>query len=211
MALRQDGTCTIPGALMGGWATPTDDQMPAGVAALAVVVGEAEAARASWQRRLVIMGDNKTFRMTVNECGFLSNGDLPQFAPGSVTATPVALPIAEAVALLKSKDNPELELARRRQFLAELNERHRKQQEDELNRQLAASKRQLDAQERAAAFRHSDWAALDVWQQAFYSLAIRVQERDPTLAADLKSVAGASRGVFGERSTPIAAPSSVWW
>jgi hypothetical protein len=198
---------------MFGWRTPTDDEMAAGVAELAKIVGEPESARASWQRRLVIMGDNKTFRMTVNECGFLSGNDfgLLQFTRGAADAFPIGLPLAEGVALVKSKDNPELELARRRQFLADLNARHARQAENELNQQLAASKRQLDAQERAAAFRHNEWMVLQPWAQALFALALRVKERDPELADDLRKVASSSTGIHGERSTPLPAPSAVWW
>jgi hypothetical protein len=205
-----DGSCSLPNAITFGWATPNDDQMAEGVEALAKVIGEPLAARASWQRRLVIMPDG-TWRLLVNECAFLSNGDLPQFSPNSITPVPVALLIPDAFALLRSPGNCETVLAQRQQFISELNARHRKQEEDERNRSIEAAKQQQDAQERAAAFKHSAWAALDVWQQGFYGLALRVQARDPELAADLKAVASASRGVYGERSTPQPAPSQVWW
>jgi len=70
---------------------------------------------------------------------FLSGNDygLLGFTPGAADAFPIAMPIAAAVALLKSKDSPEIELQRRRNRLAELAERHRKQEEDERNQQLA--------------------------------------------------------------------------
>ncbi|MGB8294248.1 MAG: hypothetical protein WCG85_02350 [Polyangia bacterium] len=211
MPLNQFGQSEIPNALMSGWAVPDDSQMEAGVAALAAVVGEPESARASLQRRLVLAPDG--WRLLVSEPGFLSNNDygLLQFTKGASDGYQVALPIGQAIELLRSKDNPELELQRRKNRLAELAERHRLQAEAEHNARLAAAKRQTDAAENAKTYRHSDFAALDVWQQAFYSLALRVQDRDPQLAADLKSVAGASRGVFGERSTPIAAPNARWW
>jgi hypothetical protein len=208
--LTQFGVSEIPGALMSGWATPDDSQMPEGVEALAKVIGEPLAARASWQRRLVVLPD-KTWRLLVNECGFLSSGELPQFSPGSVTPVPVAVEIGIAAELLKQPTNCETVLAQRQQFIAELNRRHAQQEEDERARQLATAKRQLDAAESAKVFRHSDWASLDVWQQGFYSLALRVQDRDPELAADLKAVAGASRGVYGERSSPLPPPREQWW
>jgi hypothetical protein len=158
------------------------------------------------------MGDG-SWRLLISECGFLSGNDygLLQFTRGAADAFPIAMPLADAVALLKSKDNPELELARRRQFLADLAERHRKQEEDERNQQLAASKRQLDAQERAAAFKHHEWMVLQPWAQALFALGLRVKERDPELADDLRKVASSSTGIHGERSTPLPPPAKQWW
>ena len=52
--LGMDGSCSIPGALMGGFREPTDDEWDAGITALEAVLGPAESARQSWRRRLVI-------------------------------------------------------------------------------------------------------------------------------------------------------------
>jgi len=73
------------------------------------VIGAPEAARQSWRRRLVIMGDG-SWRLLISECGFLSGNDygLLGFTPGAADAFPIAMPIAAAVALLKSKDSPEI-------------------------------------------------------------------------------------------------------
>jgi hypothetical protein len=198
--------------MMVGFREPSDAEWDAGIVELEKVIGAPEAARQSWRRRLVIMGDG-SWRLLISECGFLSGNDygLLGFTPGAADAFPIAMPIAAAVALLKSKDSPEIELQRRRNRLAELAERHRKQEEDERNQQLAASKRQLDAQERAAAFRHNEWMVLQPWQQALFALALRVKERDPELADDLRKVASSSTGIHGERSTPLPAPSAQWW
>ena len=210
--LNMQGLTELPKALMTGFREPTDEEWPEGVAALTAVIGEAESARQSWRRRLVIMASGE-LRLTVSEPGFLSAGSdgLIPFTLGSVTATPVALPIADAVALLRSPANPEIELQRRRTFLADLNRRHAQQELDSRAQQLAASARQQDAEARAKNFKWDQWAVMEPWQQALYTLALKVRPRDSQLADDLKTVASSSTGIHGERSTPIPAPSAVWW
>jgi hypothetical protein len=197
---------------MGGFREPTDDEWDAGITALEAVLGPAESARQSWRRRLVITASGE-WRLIVSEPGFLSAGSdgLIPFTPGSVTATPVALPIGQAVELLRSPEkNPELELARRRQFLAELNARHARQAEDEHNQQLAAAKRKLNAEEAAKAFRWDDWAKLVDFQRAFYALGLAVDDGEE-LASALRRIAGSVQSFFGERATPLPPPSKKWW
>ena len=210
--LRQDETSSIAGGVRLGWRLPSDEEAEAGIAALEGVVGAADAARMSWRRRICIL-PSAQFGLLVDEPGFLSGNDygLLQFTAGAADAFPVALPIADAVALLKSEDSPELELQRRRTRLGELAERHRKQELDEHTARIEAAKRQTDAAESAAKYRWNQWAVMEPWAQALFALALRVKERDPELADDLRKVASSSTGIHGERSTPLPPPSAVWW
>jgi hypothetical protein len=207
--LNMQGLTDLPNALMTGFREPSDDEWDAGITALEAVLGPIESARQSWRRRLVIMASGE-WRLTVNECGFLSAGALIQFTPGSVDAFPVALPIADAVLLLRSKDNPELELQRRRTWLAELNARHQKQAADEMNRQREAVKQQQDAAERAKTYRWDQWAQLVPWQQFAYSLALAVDGGED-LASALRRIAGSVRSFHGERAEVLPPPSRQWW
>jgi hypothetical protein len=207
--LNQFGVSEIPGALMGGWATPTDDQMPEGVGELAKVIGDPLAARASWQRRLVVMGDG-TWRLLISECGFMSSGSLVQFCPGSVTPVPVAVPIDVAVPLLRLPENCETELARRQRFLADLNERHALQELAERNAREARAKQSQDAVEAAKVFRWDDWRALTDWQRLAYSIALSVDNGED-LAPALRRIAGSVQSFHGERAVPLAPPRAQWW
>ena len=207
--LNQFGVSEIRGAQMSGFRLPSDEETEAGIAALEGVVGPAESARMSWRRRLCILPSGE-WGLLLDECGFLSAGALIQFTPGSVTATPVALPIADAVALLRSPANPEIELQRRRTFLADLNARHAKQAEDERDRQLASSARQQDAEARAKTYRWDQWAQLTDWQRLAYSLALALDEgEDPALA--LRRIAGSVTSFHGARATPLPPPNAQWW
>jgi hypothetical protein len=209
--LAANGLCTIPNAMMVGFREPTDEEWNAGISELEAVLGPVESARQSWRRRLVIMASGE-WRLLISECGFLSGGDygLLPFTKGAADAIPVALDIAAGVALLKSKDNPELEGQRRRQFIDDLNRRHAQQAEDERNRSIEAGRRQQDAQARGKTYRWAEWQCLVDWQRLAYSVALAIDGGED-LASALRRIAGSSQSFNGERSTPIAAPSAKWW
>ena len=59
--------------------------------------------------------------------------------------------------------------------------------------------------------RWREWQALMPWQRGLYSLALRVEGRDPELAADLRAVAGSVQAFHGESCTVAPCPNRKWW
>jgi hypothetical protein len=176
------------------WRAPADSEIADGVAALAAIVGPMETAKLSWQRRLAL-SDAGEWLLVVTSGG---QPTIPTFAPWAdpiqLQVFQTAYPLAEAVEILQGPNNPEAILAERRRRVAE--------HEAEETKAKALAKAQQAEREADAAqwerdktkFNHAAWVRLAEWQQAFYALACRVKDRDPSLAKDLRVVAAEGRG-----------------
>jgi hypothetical protein len=187
---------------VGHWAFCADEQHPAAVAALAKVIGR-ESKQPSWQRRLAVTADGKTFLIVVDDCprnpGSINWHDT---MPEALRAIPVALPLELGVQLLQSDASPEKELERRRAQAKAREEavaaRHRAE--------IEASNLERDRLEREAQtrvqFKADVWPKLSPLQQVFARLALSLAERDPKIAADIRCALDAEASDF---------PKGTWW
>jgi len=184
------------------WRPPTREEFPVGMAELAKIIGEREAVDPSWTRRLALDEGGTTWLLVVESCAENRQGFAPWTDPVLTQAFPLAYPLAEGVALLQGKDNPEDELKRRRQQVKE----HAEQQARDLAARIAAEKAQRERDEQLAedklTYQAARWEKLEPWQRAFLTLALKVKPRDPALAADLHAVAEKSYLDF---------PRAQWW
>jgi len=176
------------------WREPSEDEFPHGIAALGKIIGSEAALKPSWTRRLAL-SDAGEWLLVVTSGG---QPTIPTFAPWAdpiqLQVFQTAYPLAEAVEILQGPNNPEAILAERRRRVAE--------HEAEETKAKALAKAQQAEREADAAqwerdktkFNHAAWVRLAEWQQAFYALACRVKDRDPSLAKDLRVVAAEGRG-----------------
>jgi hypothetical protein len=170
------------------WRAPTREEFPLGMAEIAKVIGEAEAGHPSWTRRLAISEPDGQWCVVVDDCAD-DKGYAPWTDETLIEAFPLAYPLAEGVAILQSPDNPETELERRRQAVKEHNEEQARASAERA--EAAKRQREEDAQleQDRNQFRARDWERLSDAQKLSYALALKVQARDPDLAADLREVA----------------------
>jgi hypothetical protein len=208
------GRPLAPHAVAHGWHDLADADLGPALAELGKVLGPEEASKPAWQRRLVRLGDGQ-LALTYRECAYLSTTagfyNCPWHVPGSLAATEVAAPVAEVVALLRSDANPERELQRRRKLADEHEAKEASEREGKARRDAEEAARARQAQENEVRYRERDWRELMDWQRALYAVAVRVEARDPELAADLRAVAGASTATSGEFCTPLPRPDCKWW
>lgn len=177
------------------WRAPNDEQIAAGQTELAKIIGPVEAAKLSWQRRLVVSEPDGAWCLTVEAGGKPSWDTAAPYAdPPQLVVTTLAYPLAEAVAILQGLNNSE-EILRQRREACKVHEaeenRAKAEAQAETNRREADS-RQLDADKER--FNFDGWAKLEPWQQGFYGLAVLVRDRDPDLAANLRTIASEGRG-----------------
>jgi len=194
------------GGRLSGFRVPMDNEVDAGIAALAEVIGPDEAKKPSWQRRLAIAKESGEWLLIVSECAFISRGAAewasPFHVPGALTPIPCAYPIAVGVELLASDASPEKELARR-QAIVDLHAKMIKEREE-------AHLAKIDAEAAAAAawardrveFRERSWLELQPWQRGFYSLAVALTEHHPDIAYHLRRVASCENPGL---------PRTKWW
>ena len=177
------------------WREPSEAEFPHGMAELAKFIGDEASVKPVWTRRLALTEDGATWLLVISSGG---KPRIESFAPWAdpeqLRVYQTAYPLAEAVGILQGPNNPEEILAERRRRVAE--------HEAEETKAKALAKAQQAEREADAAqlerdktkFNHAAWVRLAEWQQAFYALACRVKDRDPSLAKDLRVVAAEGRG-----------------
>lgn len=168
------------------WRAPTREEFPLGMAELAKIIGERESVDPTWTRRLAIAEPGGEWALLVDQC----SGNLPAYDVNYTTAFTVAYPLGEGAALLQDPThNPELILAERRRQVKERKE----EQEREQAARIEDDKRKRDAAEQEAkdrvTFDGDRWNRLTDARKLAYALALKVEPRDPALAADLREIA----------------------
>jgi hypothetical protein len=194
------------GGRLAGWRVPMDNEVEAGIAALAEAIGPDEAKKPSWQRRLVVAKENGEWLLIVNEALFISRGDAlwttPFHVPGALTSIPCAFSISMGVELLASDASPERELARR-QVLVDQHAKMVKEREEVALRKIEAEAAAATAWARdRIAFRESIWLQLAPWQRGFFALAVALTEHHPDIAYHLRRVASCDNPGL---------PRTKWW
>ena len=194
------------GGRLSGFRVPLDSEIEAGIATLAGVVGQDEARKPSWQRRLVVAKENGEWLLVVSEALFISRGAAewasPFHVPGALTPIPCAYPIAVGVELLASDASPEKELSRRQAIVDEHAKIVKEREEVAL--------RKMEAEAAAAAawardrveFRERAWLELTPWQRGFFALAVAITEHHPDIAYHLRRVASCENPGL---------PRTRWW
>jgi hypothetical protein len=195
----------------------TDEESPAAVAALAAIVGEVEAAKPSWLRRLVRLLDTNEFGLAVRECASLSKGDaawnLPWTAPNALLPVEVGYSLAEGIALLQGPDNPEAELERRRRLVEEHAAAVKAREDEDRRRTDQAAAALVRVREDGEKYHARDWQV--GWTEigrTLLAVALLCEARDPVLANDLRIVAEGQRSSNGSTPTrPLPFPRTVAW
>jgi hypothetical protein len=184
-----------------------DDEHAAAVAALAKIIGKRPAALPSWQRRLAITADGKTFLLVIDGCHWREPSSIVPFDDSdtyATTALPVALPLELGIQLLQSEANPELELARRRAKAKAREDARIERNRKEIEASRAEGERiQKAAQERIDC-KADAFAKLSPLAQFAARLALMVEKRDKDLASDIRVSIDAP--VNGE-----SFPRGSWW
>jgi hypothetical protein len=194
--------------MLDGWTPPTDEQIAEGVAELGKIIGETEAAKPSWVRRLVLF--NGEWRVLVNTCVELQPGQAAWSQANATTRIPAAFPLKEGADLLAGEKNPESELARRDQAVRQ----HMKQlaDEEEAKRkreaELATAKKQAELDR--VEFKWDKWERLQTWQQFAHLLALSIEGFYPDLAHELHRIALMPTAFAGQDSK-LPSPSAKWW
>jgi hypothetical protein len=191
-----------------GWAFPSDDQIDAGVAELAKIIGEDEARKPSWLRRLVLLDGE--WRLLLNDCQKMEPGNAPWTQPGSMTAIPTAFRLKEGVEYLAREENSETILAKRVAEYKAWVEQQKRAEEERQRVEAENTRRLLQAQRDRVEFRHDDWHRLTQAQQMLFALAVDVEEWAPDLARAIRRVASIPRTTTGAASMlpPI---NKRWW
>jgi hypothetical protein len=172
------------------WRAPSREEFAAGIGELGKIIGAEEACRPDWTRRLALSEDGSTWLLMIEEAAAPTTPHLAPWAdPIQLRGFPSARPLSETVAILRGPHNPEAILADRRARTKahEAEVEAARVAEVELKKAEQAAKEQL-AKEREA-FNGNAWAALPDWRKLAYALALKVEPRDPALAADLREIA----------------------
>ncbi|MGB8298315.1 MAG: hypothetical protein WCG85_23070 [Polyangia bacterium] len=190
------------------WREPTDEEMKGALEKLTELIGKKLAAAPGWLRRLVIIKNSGSVGVVVNHVKQpLQFPNAPWGDPDDTFPVPIAMPLAEGVALLASASNPEIELARRVRLVDEWKAGQEVKRKANAERQAAeAAENRRIAKERAD-FRATEWPALNPLQRFGARLALMVQGRDKDLAADIRAVLAI------ETADPKGAsfPHGPWW
>jgi len=191
-----------------------DSDLAAAVAELVAAVGEAEANKPSWIRRLVKLGTGE-LGLVVNSCVAIRRDDLswksPWTANGMATIA-VAYPLSEAVAILKSDDSPEIEVERRQKLFAEFQAEKAKREEEKRKAEEAAAQRLAQDRLDEERFHARDWEAnYSELGRTLLGLAVMVEGRDSRLCDDLRALARHQRVHLGGNVTnPLPYPRVQW-
>ena len=188
---------------VGKYRAPTREEFAVGIAELGKLIGAAEATAPDWTRRLALSEDGATWLLMIEEAAAPTAPHLVPWAdPIQLRAFPTAYPLAEAVAILQGPHNPEAILADRRART----KAHEAEVEAARVAEVEAKKAEQAAKEQLAkehkAFNGAAWDRLTDSQKICYSLALKVETRDPALAADIREI-GAHR--------VLDFPRAKWW
>lgn len=183
---------------------PDPVELAACIAELARLIGKKEASSPEWTRRLCVLRDSGTAALLVNHAILCADLGMAVNDPHVLVGVPVALPLAEAVALLQSPENPELELVRRQRFVDETRAKARQRAETADAEGRAKAQAAAKAKVERAEFRADAWEGLTEVQRFVARLALAVASADPSLAATI-------RGVVRESLAGDDFPRAQWW
>jgi hypothetical protein len=195
------------------WPKPTSDfRFPADgpqadhcAEELAFAIGPEQAALPSWRRRMAIQNVNNSLALLVQvPLLWLSSGDsrfdvAPE--PGReldawLASSPLGFDVDVALLLLGSPADPEAEIARRRGIVRRRDEIRSRVQAEKARKAEAEAKAAAAAAEREERFHVSSWERLTDVQKLALALSLRLEQRDPELAADLRELAALSGGLL---------------
>jgi len=192
----------------------SDDEAPEAVAALAKLIGEAEANKPSWVRRLVKLGTGEIGAI-VRTCCQIQRESLdwksPWTVPNGLSAIEVAYPLAEAVGILQSTDSPEIELERRRSAFAVFQAEKAKREEEKRKAEEAAAARLVQDRLDEERFHARDWEAqYSDLGRTLIALSIMCAGRDSALSDDLRFLAEHQRVSLGNLTNQLPFPRVPW-
>jgi hypothetical protein len=184
-------------------------------AALAKVIGEQEAAKPQWLRRMALSAKGSTPLLLITHCPWVS-----PFDPASTIVwersdqglDPLATeqrahPIAEGVALLQSPENPELEIARRRGLMAEKRDRDQAARDAIALPAERERKRESELSDLRNRYGLAVWEKLDPATRALAYLGHLVRDKYPDLGAAVREAVH-----FTDREdAQTTLPRSEWW
>lgn len=183
---------------------PSPEQLEEGIAALAAIIEPEKARTLEWRSRLRVTRERPVeFRLMVNECLPLLGSPGGEDSPWAAVADPLLsvptfLPLAEAVDLLQSPNNPEVVLQRRRELI----ERHNAEADDRHRSTLAA----LSSGAAPPKFGVMAWQSVNPTAQLLLRLAYAF-ERDSQVASALVALANEAERTGGRFSPP----DRDWW
>ena len=185
------------------WRAPSREEFAAGICELGKIIDAEEACRPDWTRRLALSEDGSTWLLMIEEAAAPTTPHLAPWAdPIQLRGFPSARPLSETVAILRGPHNPEAILADRRARTKahEAEVEAARVAEVELKKAEQAAKEQLAKEHEA--FNGAAWDRLTDSQKICYSLALKVEARDPALASDLREIAS---------HRVIDFPRAKWW
>ena len=177
------------------WRVPTAEEFPIGLAELGKLVGETEANHPLWLRRFCVSEPDGEWCLTVEAGGAPTGKLVPWADPVQLQAFPTAYPLAEAVKILQGPNNPEEVLRQRREACKAHEAEQAADKAKKLADERAAKERQLKWEDDCRRFNEGAWNRLEPIVQFCYALALKVQDRDAALAADLRALAGDVRRI----------------
>ena len=193
----------------------TDAELKAGLVELEKLIGPKLSKAPGWLRRLVFVKSTKNIGCIVTHVRVAMNPDAPWRDPDDLHPIPIGLPLAQAVALLASEKNPEVELQRRQRLVDEFDAGQEAKQKANMERQAAEAEATRRAAKERSDFKADDWEKKLTDPIRFVlKLAVLVEKRDPALAADVRSliaemdahVKAIARGKPG-----LDFPRGKWW
>ena len=183
----------------------SDAEADAAVSALAALIGE-DAHKAEWRRRLGRLNGDGPVIVAVRH----PNNPLPAEYRDQPWATESRLcfnglafetkfyELAEGVPLLRDPEGPEAEVNRRLRLNAEYEAQGAARTAERERQRIEAGRREREEAARLRLIGLDEWNKLPPWSRALYAAALKVRDRDPELAADLRAVAAeSSRGEEG--------------
>ena len=169
--------------------TPTDEELKAGLVELEKLIGPKLSKAPGWLRRLCIIKSTGNIGCVVTHCRQAMHPEAPWRDSDDLHPVPLALPLAQAVALLASEKNPEIELARRQRLVDEFDAGQEAKQKANMERQAAEAAANAAALKERRDYKADDWEKkLSDPIRFVLKLAVLVEKRDPALAADVRSL-----------------------
>lgn len=195
--------------------TPTDEELKAGLVELEKLIGPKLSKAPGWLRRLVFVKASGNIGCVVTHVRQAMHPDQPWRDSDDTHPVPLALPLAQAVALLASALNPEIELQRRQRLCDEFDAGQEAKQKANMERQAAEAAENRRANKERADFKADDWEKKLTDPIRFaLKLAVLVEKRDPALAADVRSLIAemdAHAKAIAKGQAGLDFPRAKWW
>jgi len=187
------------------------------VAKLTEVVGADEAAKPQWLRRLALSAKGSTPLILVNHPTWVSKMDPAHtvvWEKSDQGLDPLATearahPIAEGVALLQSPENPELEIARRRELMQAKRDRDRAAVDALAATTERERKRESELSDLRSHYGLDAWKKADPATRALAYLGHLVRAKYPDLSAAVREAIGFAGDP--RENTEATLPRSNWW